>query len=477
MSAIPIDTLRRYQTDPMAYFSDSRIPAEGNPRFGDVWADFQAEAFRVLSECILAVESGRHPPWRGVFLERVKGASKDSDIGLALNHALLFSSRPLTIEVAADDFLQASELRGAMADDIRLNSWKGVLEVQTKRIVHREWASECKFLTRDEFARHGSRPDITVCNELSHIQSEGFASTVLDNATKIPSNLTVIATNAGHLKTWQHRWRELYRQNPRWWFQKVDSRPPWQNAADIEDARARSSPSRFKSLFQGIWTPIGGDAIPAKWIDDAILDGRPLSYRTPNYPAGAIGVDAGLSHHHGAVVVACVDPAAQKVRVMRVWDFPPPVRLSRIAGAIREARRIFQVRAVHADPWQFAGLGQQLEQEGFNVELHYPTSANQNSQATALMEVLRNGQLEIYREHELLVRDLYATQVIDRKSADVTTGYRLAWVEDETGHGDRAAALANILPCCVEALGIPVGPAAEPRVVGRVGGDGMKMWG
>ena len=60
----------------------------------------------------------------------------------------------------------------------------------------------------------GSRPTVTVCNELSHCSSEGFISTMLDNADKIPNNLCIIATNAGHLESWQYRWRENYRDDP-----------------------------------------------------------------------------------------------------------------------------------------------------------------------------------------------------------------------------------------------------------------------
>ena len=73
---------------------------------------------------------------------------------------------------------------------------------------------------------------MTVCNELSHCQSEEFLSTVMDNADKVPTNLTIIATNAGTLGSWQHRWRENYREDRDWFFQKVAAVAPWIERAD-----------------------------------------------------------------------------------------------------------------------------------------------------------------------------------------------------------------------------------------------------
>jgi len=78
------ERLRRYAANPMTYFADAIIPAaSGNVRLGSCWAPFQREAFGVLARCLLAVATGEKPPYRGVWLERTKGASKDSDVGLA----------------------------------------------------------------------------------------------------------------------------------------------------------------------------------------------------------------------------------------------------------------------------------------------------------------------------------------------------------------------------------------------------------
>ena len=41
-------------------------------------------------------------------------------------------------------------------------------------------------LTSDAFSSHGSRPDLILLNEVSHVQSEEFALTVLDNFSKMP---------------------------------------------------------------------------------------------------------------------------------------------------------------------------------------------------------------------------------------------------------------------------------------------------
>lgn len=469
LKTITTETMRRYASDPMTFFANAIIPA-GNTeaRLGDVWADFQIEAFQALADCLQAVATGKKPKYRGAWVERTKGASKDSDVGLALLWLLLFSRRRQLIEMAADDFDQVTETRKAQADVIRLNPWIDEwLAVQTPRIVCKATGSECVFLTRDATGSHGSRPNVTLINELSHIGNEEFALTVADNADKLPGNFMIIATNAGTLDTWQANWRASYHNNPDWYFQSVTQPAPWIDPRKVADAERRNPPSRFKRLWKGIWVPAGGDSIPTHWIDRAICRQGPLQDRDPNvYHAGVTGVDAGITGHWAAVVTVLTDPYRQKVVVAKVWSFQPPVAIADIEAAIREARKRFGVRLVVTDPWQMIGSAQRLSNEGFKVELAYPTKivphsfsvawkANwQTAAAMSLMDLLRDGKLECYAD-PLLVADLRATQVIDQGTADITRAYKLTWPETKTGHCDRAAALCNTLPRAVEALGEP----------------------
>ena len=170
-----------------------------------------------MSACVHAVEAGKFPPWHGLFVDAVKGWGKDTLAALGLNHTLLFSPRPLLLEAAADDFDQAKELHGAMADDIRVNAWKGEwLTLQTRRIVNTKTGAECRFLAKDEHGSHGSRPNgITVCNELSHVQSRGFVSTVLDIASNGQSTKMATLIGRPRRSTFSHTRKSHWGLHPR----------------------------------------------------------------------------------------------------------------------------------------------------------------------------------------------------------------------------------------------------------------------
>ena len=456
MNQPTVDQLRTYAADPMTYFAESVIPGiHGDVVLGDVWADFQREAFEVLARCLLAVAAGQKPPCRGLWIERTKGASKDSDVGLALTWLLLFSPRPQLIELGADDQDQILETYKAMKDDLRLNPWKAArLTVQRGKILNENVGSECLFLTTDSTGAHGSRPTVSVCNELCHVQDETFIQTMMDNADKVAGNLTIIATNAGELTTWQHKWRELYRANGRWWFQKVDYPAPWIDEKNVADAQVRNPLGRFNRLWGGMWVPPGGDALASESIRRATKHKTPLDRRDPEqFNGGGIGLDIGLTNHHAAMVVVVSDYHNQKIRVAYVRDFPPPVNLEDVVVAVRDARWRFAVTFLAYDPYEMARISQELAAEGFHIEPCRPTPQVLTRQSAVMRDVFREGTIELYSDDDgdgdLLIEDLYSTRVVERGY-----GERLEWPENENGHCDRAAALANVLPFAVEGLAV-----------------------
>lgn len=451
---ITADQLRKYASDPMAFFADTTVPVAGGDRpLGECWANFQVEAFEVLSACLKAVAGGQKPAYRGVWLERTKGASKDSDVGLALIWLLLFSQRPQVIELAADDLDQSRETLKAQQDVLRLNSWMSSrLDVQKARILCKASGSECRFLTRDALGSHGSRPTVSVINELSHIASEEFALTIADNADKLPHNLLILATNAGLLKTWQHRWREVYRTNPDWFFQKVSTQAPWIDQKKVADAQRRNPPSRFRRLWEGQWVTPGGDALPEEMIERAILHDKALpDYAIDDYTFSAIGVDAGLTGHHAGIVVVVGDHYTQRLRVAKVVDLVPPVRMEEIRDQIIALAKTYRANFIAVDPWQMIRVAEELTTLGYHVTAQHLTGQVLTRQAAGLLEAIRDGVLELYQGDigaDLLIEDLYSVRVVEK-----SYGHKLEWPENENGHCDRGAALAGVLPFAVEALG------------------------
>ena len=104
--------LTRYSTDFVAFASDLHVPlGAASGRLGDSWAEFQRLDFAALAPSLMALARGDVAPVRRFWIERTKGASKDSDCAVAILWLLAFAPRSVRIQVGAYDREQASELR------------------------------------------------------------------------------------------------------------------------------------------------------------------------------------------------------------------------------------------------------------------------------------------------------------------------------------------------------------------------------
>ncbi len=250
--------------------------APEGPRFGDVWTAEQRDFLIVAGPCLLAIAQRHRPPRRGIWLEAVKGLGKDTLGALCIVWLLAFSPWAVLIQVAADDQGQGGEVKRAIQDWLAANPWLAErIDVQRWRIVNQATGGECEILTTDSTGSHGARPNMILLNEVSHISNESFAQTVADNFAKMPDAFGLLCTNAGFLQSWAWKWREIYRVDDRWHFIKVTATPPWQSAADIDEARKRNPPARFRRLYQGEWVAAGGDSLPVDAIERCIVHPGP----------------------------------------------------------------------------------------------------------------------------------------------------------------------------------------------------------
>ena len=412
----------------------------------------------MLADCIKAVAVGSKPPYRGLWLERTKGASKDSDVGLALLWLLMFSRRPQCIELGASDKSQILETHKAMQAIVRSNPWmESRVTIRTEKIVCEATASEALFLTSDATGSHGSRPTVTICNELTHCSSETFVSTMMDNADKVSGNLVIIATNAGELNTWQHRWRENYRTDPAWWFQAVDTVAPWIDAAKVADAERRNSPSRFARLWRGVWSEPGGELFSSDLIKRAVIHDSPLfSRHTPAvYPLCGLGVDLAAGGRHHASIVVLLGDRTGRLRVGRVVDYPPPVSVSVVKSRIEQMGNVYHTAALFSDAWGAGLLSEQLSSDGWDVQLGSATSNTARAQqAASLVQVFQDEILELYDGGSndtaagLLLKDLQSCRLVEKHFGSV-----IELSENDNGHSDRLAALLQVLVPMLRAMG------------------------
>jgi hypothetical protein len=441
---------------------------------------------------LIAVAQGEQPPIPRFLLERSKGSSKDSDLSCCLLFLLAVSDRPLRIQVAANDSDQASEIRLVIKQILKLPSdlnsvLAAVLEVQAEKIINRSTGSMAQILTRDSAGGHGSRPDVLIINELTHIQDEGYAQTCMDNADKMgASGLVVIAQNAGFTATWQERWKAIALSSSRWWCQIYARPAPWISPADLEESERRNPRSRYRRLWWGEWSSGDGDAIDANAILAAIV--LPGPHLLPQIGHQYfIGVDLSLRRDASAVVLLsrhvghfAEQPAAEKPARSRIAEILADLRgehcelpeadgestwipgdgclhlagvevftptaggeidLTAVERAVALLHRVFNA-VVLCDEYQAALLAQRLRAASVPAQTVPPTGPNLREQAGIILDAFtaKPPTIKLYR-HEGAIADIGRWRLVEK-----SYGLRLVspqGVEGEsTRHGDIASALA-----------------------------------
>lgn len=424
-------------TDPAAFRAELVFPsAHGPARFGDVLAPFQARDFAALDPALLALAAGQKPDIGRFWWERTKGASKDTDLAVALLWLLAFSPRPLACQVGAADQDQADELRKAARGILRLNPWLSqVLDVQSWSIVNDRTDSVCEIIAADVAGSHGARPDLLVINELSHIGKQEFAENLLDNASKVPHGLVCIATNAGFTDSWQWPLRELARTSPRWYWSAHTEPAPWLDPAEIEEARRRNSPARFARLWRGQWVRGMGDALTSEDIDAAVNQTGPMYGNDRGWVMYA-GLDLGISRDHAARCVICLRDGRLRLASIRSWAPPPggKIDLTAVEDDMVETHRRYDFHAGLFDTWQAELMGQRLRAQGVPMVGVPFTVLTLQQMASVILERFTSRSIDLF-DDEGLRRDLHALKLLDRG-----TSFRLDAPRNKSGHGDRGTA-------------------------------------
>ncbi len=448
---ITVEDSRRYREDPMEFFRELTIPtATGNWQFGNVWATFQREFFEAISPNLLAMSAGEHGPYRGFWLERTKGASKDSDVGCCLLWLLLFSRRRLSMEAGADDQPQILETHDAMNEMAAQNPWiLDRLGFFRTRVDCESSRSRLRFLTADRKEgkrKHGSRPDVTLCNEVSHVENKGFILTMLDNADKVPTNLRIMATNAGEIRSWQYEWRERYRRSESWFFQKVSRPAPWVDGRVLKDASLRSTTQRYERLWKGVWVSGDSEALDTRDVKACMSRARkPMMGNEDGY-LFLLGLDLGIKHDHAALVTLGARLGSGKVRLATCRSWKPDsetgvVDLREVREAVKEEYKAFRHVWMGYDPFQAELMAQDLRHAGLPMNELTFTPKNCDQMARDILASFRSRVLELYEDWDL-IEDLHRLSIKEKKH-----GYqKLEATSDERGHADRATAFAIALP-------------------------------
>ena len=433
------DLLVLMAEDPAVYRANLIVRGSKGPAlFPEIEQPFQTAVLVDIDRAFTAIQRDEPPDLTRVWFEGTKGTGKDTLASICILWLLAFTDRMLTIQIGAADKAQADELRRAAVGILRENDWLGdFVEAQNWVLVNQATGSRAEIIPADEAGAHGSRPDVCIINELTHHADRGFATTMLDNAAKVPTNVTIILTNHGHQRTWQHQWREQHRQSPRWAFHSYTRPAPWVNAEELADQRRRTSAARFARLWLGEWVGEEESALTENAILSACKLIGPLAGRRFDTEIIFGGLDIGVTRDRtGFAVVARADGEIAKLAELRSWQPRPgcQVHLPEVEDAVFEAHQRFGFFTVNYDPSQCEQMAQQLRVRGVPMTAVPSTSSSLQEMATALLESFNSGMIEIW-EHPQLITDLRALKFIERGNV-----YRLDAARTSEGHADLATA-------------------------------------
>jgi hypothetical protein len=451
------DKLTEYAKNPAAFVEDLTIDgSRGKVRFGDVMADFQRKDFAALSPALLAVANGEKPEPSRYFLLRSKGGSKDTDFAVCLLWFAIFSPRALQIIVGAADRDQAGEVVKIFRSLARNNSWLAeLIEVQQWAIVNARTGLRIDVVSSDAPSAHGTRPDVTWINELAHLASEDFFLTLLDNASKIVNGLVCVASNAGILDSFQHKFWLSALSSPRWYSSILDKPAPWLDEQELQERERTTPPNRFRRLWYSEFVPDTGDALSVADIEASVRAEGPMLGSEPGW-IFAGGLDVGLVHDACGLVIVGKKDSRYRLAHCQRWTAHKGQRtgatngatirisLQEVEDAIYRAHERFKLRVLGFDPYQAELLAERLSkpQQGkrrLAVERVTFTGSNLTAMATMVLDTFNSQAIELY-PHPQLLEDLKRLRIEEK-----SYGMRLSSPRGPSGHGDLATGLAVAL--------------------------------
>ena len=443
----------------------------GPQSFNACAAPFQIEVLEHLAPSLHAEQQGKMPPVRRAWLERTKKASKDTDIAAILAWFVAFATRPMFLQVGAADRDQAGIVKRRINDLLFYNTWlNDFISVKSYEISGQ--LAQLEIVAADIAGSHGETPDVLVINELSHVNKWEFVQNLLDNAAGVPQGLILVATNAGIIGSKPHKLRENARESPNWYFHVYDRPAPWLTKADLEEAQASNSPSRFKRLFYGKWSSGKGDALDDGDVDRCFFkDLKPLDAPEPEWQYIG-GLDLGISHDHSGGVILGIHCGLQKIRLanMKAWEpsldlhdtGKKEVDLQAVEEWCFTMWRVFGISFFGYDPTQAKLMAQRLIRRGVPMrEVSFSSGVNLTEMAVSLVQSVENGILQCYEDEEgRLRRDFGKFNIVERlmggktnkDTGEKAASYKLEAVSDEFGHADVGTAFVIALPRAMRIL-------------------------
>lgn len=420
----------------------------------DCLDDWQRADYEEADKGWLRMVTGEGDGKLNYYFERPKGHDKTTGLATMSLWALHASPRALTGVAGAGKLEQAKLLRDEIDKKVRTNPWLAeTIKVNNYEISNRMTGSVLNIITRASDTNQGWNPDFVICDEISVWPERSLWDTLFSASAKKANCLMAVIANAGRGQgvSWQWEVREKCRESPRWYFSRLDGPvASWLSPEKLAEQADTLLAAEYKRVWLNQWTPETGEVLDASDIEAAITLEGPSPGARADCQCYVAGLDLGLTRDHAALVILGVDVPRARIKLCQCisWnpqDYGGKIPLPKVQAEVFEAWRRFGLNVVCFDPWQAVQMGQQLEALGVPMQpIEFSKAANLNAMATHLVKVLKDRQLDLYRDKEL-VQDLYRVKIMDRIG-----GFKIEAMRDERGHCDRAMALALALPAAVQ---------------------------
>jgi hypothetical protein len=395
------------------------------------------------------------------YLERPRGHSKTTDLAVMVIWALAFCPRQVSGIWAAGDRDQASLGLKALGVLIRLNPWLGDrLDVQNHRVVNTKTGSSLTVISSDASTSYGHLVDFIVIDELTHWSDkagEDLWHSLFSAAAKKSNCMLVTISNAGLGRgtSWQWGVREKARTREDWYFSRLDGpKASWMSRSILDEQRDLLPEKVFRRLFYNDWSDDTGDLLRSSDIEAACTLPGPAMGRGRGHHLVTCGVDIGIVRDSSAVTVVAGNFETQRVALLNTTSWSPrdhggeiPIEL--VENHIRVMQQTYVIDRIIFDTWQFEGTAQKLANEGFNLTRWKNAPSSQHMMANTLLKLFYERRIDLYPDH-LMLQDLRTLSIVERNGK-----LRIEAPRNESGHCDRALAMATTLPFALDASYLP----------------------
>jgi hypothetical protein len=161
------------------------------------------------------------------------------------------------------------------------------------------------------------------------------------------------------------------------------------------------------------------------------------------------GLDLGINRDHSALCILAADPTRGIVELAALQSWKPSdfddgkVDLVEVRHAIETAHSFYQFVGCKYDFWQAELMAQELVAAGVPMSETKLPAEDSNLITRSLLDAFSNRRIALYPYADL-ERDLLRIRV-----KETLRGFKLEAVRDDSGHADRAMALAFCLPAAL----------------------------